>query len=200
MQERVSPRYESEQIHHYPPSALSTLILSLKWLRLSGSIILFDTNWVKQTGFVFYSQGGLVCVFSYILSQLLVVDQLLRKCSSPVNSPMEVAVLYGKGAQTQFWGGLLRLGLLQVTWSQPSESSAKGRAWADLYSQWLTVRFNVVPLFCWFLSSCSGFKQGHSYLTKSMDEQLGLHLIEPVFVIIEGHIPEQLQKKGISDN
>lgn len=70
-------------------SAVSGLYLSCKWLRWSRPDVRLGVAWVKQIGFVFFSQGALVCIHPPVLCQLQAADQVLRKCSSPLNVRLE---------------------------------------------------------------------------------------------------------------
>lgn len=74
-----------DQMCHFPSFA----VLTCKWLRWSRPIVRLGVAWVKQRGFVFFSQGALVCVQSPVLCQLQAADWVLRKCSSPLNVHVE---------------------------------------------------------------------------------------------------------------
>lgn len=130
-------------------------------MRLSGSIVLFGASWVKQIGFVFYSQDALVCVHSYLLCQLQVVDHSLRKCSSPLNFHVEVAVLLWQrnmnvSLSSDCTRCLLRLGAPAGKLDQILGELRKGQKLGLTYIHGDSpVRFNVVALFCLCFSAAA---------------------------------------------
>jgi len=122
-------------------------------MRFSGSIVSFGAARVEQIGSVFYSPGALARVHSHLLCQLQVVDQLLRKCSSPLNTRVEVAVLSWQRKTTRSLisdqaRGLLRLEPPSGEPDRILRELRKGQKLGVTYIHGDSpVRFNVVILF-----------------------------------------------------
>lgn len=95
-----------------------------------------------------------MCVHSHLLCQLQVVEQSLRKCSSPLNFCVEVAVLLWQRStnlslSSDCTRGLLRLGAPSGKLDKILRELRKRQKLDLTYIQGDSpVRFNVVALFC----------------------------------------------------